>query len=143
MRTPKGDPHAALAILAVGLWPWLIFLFAMDWAGTRTGLLVTFPLIFLFGASTLMAAHFEWPPTKTPAGRSALLWLGAVVYGVYAVLFLGGLVLGVANDAGILTVGIGSVGGAAALAAVALIREAAQSSQRVRPSAKPRWRQDT
>lgn len=133
MRTPKSDPHAVLAMVGVGLWPWLIFLFAMDWAVTRTGLIVTFPLIFVFGASTLMAAHFEWPRTKTTAGRSVLLCVGGVIYGVYATLFLGVLVLGVFEGAGILTVGVVAVGGAAALAALALMSAAARSTRPARP----------
>ncbi len=131
MRTPKGDPNAALAVLGIGLWPWLIFLFAVDWASTRTGLIVTFPLIFLFGAATMIAANFDWPRTKTPGGRSTLLMVGATVFGLYAVLFLAALVLGVAEAAGILTPAIVVIGGAAAIMALALAAEA------TRPASSP------
>jgi hypothetical protein len=124
MRTPPSDPLTALATVGAGLWPWLIFLFAMEWASTRTGLTVTFPLIFGFGASTLMAAHFGWPRTTTSGGRSRLLLTGASVFGLYAVLFLGALALGVAEVAGILTAPIVILGLGAAVASLVLLQAA-------------------
>lgn len=131
MQKPRGDAYVATAVLGLGLWPWLIFLFAIDWSTTRAGLLVTFPLVFLFGGGTLLAASLGWPKLRTAGARSNLLMSGAVAYAIFATLFIGALFLGIAQAAGFLTVGIVAIGGTAAIAAMNLFTEAS------RPAPKP------
>ena len=124
MRTPQGDKAVAAAVLGLGATPWLICLLGLDWLSTRTGLIVTFPLVFLCGAAGMAAAAFEWPRTRTPRGRSGVILAGAFAYALFAVLFLGAVWLGVADVGGLLTVPIVLVGGISAIAAMALFQAA-------------------
>jgi len=91
MNGPPWDPYRATAFLGFGLAPWALVLLLIEPLSTRTGLIIAFPVIYLWGATAMAIAGFGLLRPKSPQARRRSLVAGALVYALFAAILLVGV----------------------------------------------------
>ncbi len=91
MNGPPGDPYRATAVLGLGLAPWAVTVALIGPLSTRTGLIIAFPVIYLWGATAMAIAGFDWLRPKSPRSRRGVLVAGAVIYALFAAILFAGV----------------------------------------------------
>jgi hypothetical protein len=91
MNGPPWDPYRATAVLGFGLAPWALVLPLIESLSTRNGLIIAFPVIYLWGATAMAIAGFGLLRPKSPGSRRGVLVAGAVIYALFAAILLAGV----------------------------------------------------
>jgi hypothetical protein len=120
MARSDDDAWRAMAVLGVGLLPWSLFAVMIGPLTSPTGLLRAFPLFYLWGAGAMAMAALDWPPTHRRWSRTLLLAGGAGAYGLFALILLGALLLGVSELGAFAALAV-LLGGLSAIAGGALV----------------------